>query len=408
VSPLPRQPATRATAQPRPESLPPLLEGVTALAGAETVRDVGTAAVTSAAALSNARGSALATLHGADVEIVGSVGYDCDAMAVGARIPLDAGLPLTESVRTGRVVVRGESDGPAWVAVPVAHDNVRGGLLISLHRGADPDIAALRALAASAAAALARAAAGAAKRTSVAQVTDTLRTMPVAPPEWLRCAAVVQPATDDPSHPGGDVVVALAGDKPDVAWLLVADVCGGGLAAASAAVQVRHTAIAVLRDDLTPGGWLDAIDTALQRDPDADRFVTAAAVKLQRTADGVDVFVSTAGHPPALLSRGDEVVELGHPSLPLNLRLPGAVRRTLQAPAVRLTGDDVLLVHTDGFVDRGTHDRTDDLVELFGRAAVLKDPDAIVDALVSAMDEAVEAPRDDLAVIVVMADVRPS
>jgi hypothetical protein len=69
-----------------------------------------------------------------------------------------------------------------------------------------------------------------------------------------------------------------------------------------------------------------------------------------------------------------------------------------------MRGDDVLLLHTDGLVDRGNADRTDDLIELFSRAAALGDADAIVDALVSAMDEAVEPPRDDLAVAVVVLD----
>jgi serine phosphatase RsbU (regulator of sigma subunit) len=288
--------------------------------------------------------------------------------------------------------------------VPVADGDVRGGLLVSLHPGSDPDLTALRALATSTGAALVRAAQSAAQRWSVALVTDPLRAMPVAPPAWLRCAVTVQPATEDPSHPGGDVVVVLAGDSPDVGWLLVADVCGGGLAAATAAAQVRHIALAVVRDDMAPGGWLDAIDAALQRDPDADRFVTAVAVKLRRGDDEVELSVSCAGHPPALLSRGGEVVELGDASLPLNLRLPGVVRRAEQTSAIRMRGDDVLLLHTDGLVDRGNADRTDDLIELFSRAAALGDADAIVDALVSAMDEAVEPPRDDLAVAVVVLD----
>lgn len=401
VSPVPRQALPRRATFPRLESMSALVAGLEQLAAAGTVHEVAAAAVDGAIALTRARGAALGVQRGDAVEILASSGYDCDSMHTGQRLPLASGLPLTEAVRTGRTVVRGEPGSPAWVVAAFAAAGRRAGLLVSLHPDTDVDTIAVETLASAAGGALARALATTDEHFALDSVVRGLRAMPVLPPSWLDAAATVQTATTDPTHPGGDVVALVHGSSPDVAWLLVGDVCGEGLAAAPAAAQFRNVGVALARDDMAPHALLDAIDEALHRDPSADRFVTAAAVRLQRRGDAVEAAVATAGHPAALLWRAGEVTAIGQAGMPLNLQLPDETRRPPQSSYVTLGPDDLLLVHTDGFVDRGTADRTQELVELFGRAGVLADARAIVELLVSAMTEAVDPPRDDLAVAVV-------
>ena len=401
VPPVPHQTLPRPATTPRLESMLALLAAVERLAAAATVDDIATAAVDAAAEITGARGSALALQHGDAAEILASVGYDCDSMGAGTRLPLTAGLPITESVRTGRTVVRGEPGAPAWVAVALVAGTARGSLLVSLRPDADADVVALQTLAAAAGRALDRARSTTEERTALAHLASGLGVAPLHPPAWLDAAATVQTATSDPRHPGGDVVALVPGSSPDVAWLLVGDVCGEGPAAAPAAAQFRHVGVALARDDMAPETLLDAIDAALQRDPTAERFVTAAVVRLRRARHAVEATIATAGHPAALLWRAGEVTAVGQAGLPLNLGLPADRRPLMRSTVVVLRPDDLLLVHTDGFVDRGTADRTQELVELFGRAGVLGEADAVVELLVGAMTEAVDPPRDDLAVVVV-------
>src|SRR5688500_16524907 len=82
-----------------------------ALNTATDEREIGHAVAWHAASMWLARGVAVAVAEGAAVRLVGSVGYDCDTMAPGVRLPLTAGLPLTEAARTGNAVVQRSADG---------------------------------------------------------------------------------------------------------------------------------------------------------------------------------------------------------------------------------------------------------------------------------------------------------
>src|SRR4051812_19337962 len=76
---------------------PLLADALADLSAAGSAGEIAAVAVAHAAALTGARGAALGLLTPARTELAlaGSLGYDCAAMAVGARLPMDAGLPIT-------------------------------------------------------------------------------------------------------------------------------------------------------------------------------------------------------------------------------------------------------------------------------------------------------------------------
>lgn len=378
----------------RPESVAPLVAALVRLSGAADVEAIATEAVTGAADITAARAAAIGVQRGDSVVLLSSIGYDCEAMAAAAVLPLDAGLPLTECVRSGRTTIRGQSGGAMWIAVPVVTPAIRGALLVSLTPASSADAAPLEILADATAAALSRidveTRAGSAGAASV--VLD--------PPAWLAAAAHVEPAPGSELIGAGDVVAVLPGSGPDIGWLVVGDVCGSGTAAAAAAADFRDAVTILAGADPSPGGLLTGVDRALRRHGNDDRHVTAAAVRLRLRAGRIQAAIAIAGHPPVLRWRRGEVTPIGTPSLPLNL-LPAESTSYDEDVIVELLPGDLLLAYTDGVVERGADDRSDLLVEVFTRAAALGDPELVVDLLRRAMVGGDETVRDDMAIAVI-------
>jgi hypothetical protein len=364
------------------------------LAGAGDADAVARESVSGAVEVTAARAAALGVQRGSSVVLLDSLGYDCEAMAAAAVLPLDAGLPLTECVRTGRTTIRGQAGGVMWIAVPLTTPTMRGALLVSLTPASTADAAPLEILADATSAALARletVSAGEAGRST----SPLLR-----PPDWLSAAAEVHPAPGAGLVGAGDVIVVSPGSNDDVAFLVVGDVCGSGAAAATTAAQFRDTVTVLTGADPSPGGLLTGADRALRRGDNADRHVTAAAVRLRRRGGRVQAAIAVAGHPPLLRWRRGEVTPISTPNLPLNLLPPESTAYDDDVILEMLPGD-LLLAYTDGLVERGTDDRSDLLVEVFARAGALRDPALIVDLMFRAMTGVGETLRDDMALAVV-------
>ena len=389
-----RPPAQRVVdATSRPESVAPLVASLVRLAGAGDVDAIASEAVTGAADITAARAAAIGVQRGESVVLLSSVGYDCEAMAAAAVLPLDAGLPLTECVRTGRTTIRGQTGGAMWIAVPVVTPELRGGLLVSLTPSSSPDAAPLEILADATAAALSR-------LDPVAPSDLTARSVIIESPPWLAAAAHVQPAPGAELVGAGDVVAVVPGSDPDIGWFVIGDVCGSGAAAAATAADFRDAVTVLAGADPSPGGLLTGVDRSLRRHDNDGRHVTAAAVRLRHRAGRVQAAIAIAGHPPVLRWRRGEVTPIGKSSLPLNL-LPAESTSYDEDVIVELVPGDLLLAYTDGVVERGTDDRSDLLIEVYTRAGALGDPDLIVDLLQRAMAGAGETVRDDMALAVI-------
>ena len=156
-------------------------------------------------------------------------------------------------------------------------------------------------------------------------------------------------ALSEDDHPPG---------APDLWGAMVGDVSGHGPAAAMEAVQF-DAILRTYRGDEPPGGPAGALTYANRyffSRRQRRHFMTVFAA-LSKPAERVLEYVS-AGHPPALLRRGDRVLRLGEDGdIPL-----GIDRQYRYAnSACEFLPGDVLLVFTDG-----VHEATDARGARFG------------------------------------------
>ncbi|MCW2816912.1 MAG: histidine kinase [Nocardioides sp.] len=209
-------------------------------------------------------------------------------------------------------------------------------------------------------------------------------------------AARYQPATS--YQLGGDWWdVFELGDR---VALVVGDVAGHGVAAASAMTQLRTALRAYLFEGHDAATSLDLLDRLM--DGLLDLGLATAAVALLDRETG-EVVLSSAGHPAPLLlpaAGGAELVDLD-PRPMLGVGQPGAVSVTL-----RLEPGDGLLLYSDGVVERrGTDlgERTERLRRLAGERPADDELERWVDGLVSELAATDSAdPTDDDATMLVV------
>lgn len=161
---------------------------------------------------------------------------------------------------------------------------------------------------------------------------------------------------------GGDWwdVFPLGGDRTA---FVVGDVAGHGVVAACAMTQVRTALRAYLFEEHAPGACLDRLDLLMDGLLDVG-IATAVVAVLDRATGRIEV--ASAGHPSPLLVTAHG----GASEVDLDPRpLLGVGSGRAETTAVDLADDDVLLLFTDGLVERRGFDlgeRTDRLVRLAG------------------------------------------
>lgn len=338
-------PAAAVTAFSLPDPL--VLDAVAALAGARTEPDVVSAVLPLLVGRPGVRAAAVVRRSGRSAVVLGSDGYPCGTMSAGAELPLDAGLPVTEAVRSGRTVVQGS--GPSWVAVPFGGGReVPGALLLSL-TGAPPDpddVARLQRLARSLGESLRRASGQSRDTAALAALSAGLQSVPLLGAD-LETAVRVLPREDGA---GGDVVACVP-DGRGGSWLVMADVCGSGVAAALVGRSVRTAVRALATAAPGPAALLVGVEAAVAPDVAVDCFITAVAVHV--ASDGRSLRVATAGHPPPLIVlQGRAVAVEVDPSPPLALQ--DDVPPTLVETVCELPSGAAVLLHTDGLTERRT------------------------------------------------------
>jgi phosphoserine phosphatase RsbU/P len=212
-------------------------------------------------------------------------------------------------------------------------------------------------------------------------------------------------------YAAGGTGVEVLGDFYDIfpsgrgSWgMVVGDVCGKGVAAAKSTALARYTLRAQAHRQTRPSLILAALNQALlDWLTDDPRFLTAIYATVRPTLAGAAVYISSAGHPLALLRRADGHVQtFGRPGTLLGL-LPEPElhdsRRLLR------TGDSLILF-TDGVtearnqIDRGLYgdDRLRDLITSLGKLSAAQIADAIQQAVAAFSGKA----RSDDTVAVVL------
>lgn len=146
---------------------------------------------------------------------------------------------------------------------------------------------------------------------------------------------------------GGDFYDVFAVDRDSWA-LVIGDVCGKGVVAAQVTGLARYAARAAAVEQAAPSRVLATINTALLRQSDSRRFLTACYLLLRPRSGWVDTVVAVAGHPlPLLLPAAGPIQTVGVPG-----QLLGVVAEPELANArIRLVPGDTLVLLTDGVTE---------------------------------------------------------
>lgn len=173
-----------------------------------------------------------------------------------------------------------------------------------------------------------------------------LSMLPQLPPDigWVELAAASLPATEV----GGDYYDYFRLSGSQLA-LVIGDVSGHGLASGLLLSGIRSCLYLLEKDLAVPVAVLDRLNSMVRKTTDRRTYVTLLCAVLDRTADGVEVTVASAGHPPLLCwnAQTKEFTEVGDGAPPLGTRLDAEYcqkRHTVRR-------GDVLVLYTDGLVE---------------------------------------------------------
>ncbi len=237
-------------------------------------------------------------------------------------------------------------------------------------------------------------------RRAAAELAATLQLTLIPPSlpriEGLALSAAYRPAGDG-SEVGGDFYDVF--QVSDQEWVLViGDVLGKGVAAATVTTFVRHTVRDLAMQVRDPAELLSRLDRALAENP-TERFCTLVIARLSREGGEWTLVGSAGGHPLPLVRRADgTVAELGAPG-----SLVGVLTDPTFTAFTHVLSDDVLVFYTDGVVEARRQQ------ELYGEdrlACLVAETPADVGLLTDAIVESVLTYQDgnaidDIAVLAV-------
>jgi serine phosphatase RsbU (regulator of sigma subunit) len=210
----------------------------------------------------------------------------------------------------------------------------------------------------------------------------------------LRAMVRYLPASRD-SRVGGDWYITAEMPGGHV-LLAIGDVGGHGLTAAAGMARLRGALAGLAITGSPPErlmGWLN--DLVHHVDPEHTASVVAGYFDPPSR-----VFTwAQAGHPPMVLVRGRQARALDQPEG----ILLGAGRGSYEAASVELERDDLLLLYSDGLIERRDRSLDDGLATLTGAAAGISDPEQVIGAVLGALGST--DPEDDTCLVALQ--VRP-
>ncbi|RJQ42329.1 MAG: PAS domain S-box protein [Gaiellales bacterium] len=198
---------------------------------------------------------------------------------------------------------------------------------------------------------------------------------------------------------GGDFYDFIELDQGRIA-LVVGDVCGKGLAAATYTAMIKYMLRAYLGEGMHPGDCLTRLNHNIHNQVSIEKFVTVGLALIDNSSS--QMYYSSAGHPPPVLTRrGKASLLLSEPAVPLGV-IPDQKFLSTQAP---VSPSDVLVMYTDGLLEARQSDdapfgeqRILDCVDRNGDEASQSIAQALID---EAIEYAGGALRDDIALLVV-------
>lgn len=224
------------------------------------------------------------------------------------------------------------------------------------------------------------------------QLQSSLAASPLPDLAAFELAAHSAPGGDELEHVGGDWYDAVATREGALA-LVVGDVMGRGVRAATTMIRVRAGIRGLVTVDPTPSAVLAAADAMLMRDA-PDQFVTAAALLVDPASRTLTL--ANAGHVPLVVVPPDgRAGLLGSGSgVPLGVT-PGHERSD---DTVSLEPGTLLVLVTDGVVESRLEDLDHGLERLLERVVQLRT--APLPELVTALAELADPTLlDDVTVV---------
>jgi len=199
----------------------------------------------------------------------------------------------------------------------------------------------------------------------------------------LRAVVRYLPATR--GRVGGDWYITAEMPAGQV-LIAIGDVAGHGLAAAAGMARLRGALAGLAITGAPPDrlvGWLN--DLVRHVAPEHTASVVAGYF------DPVSLVLTwaQAGHPPPVLVRGAWAAPLDQP----DGILLGAGTHGYDVTSVRLRAGDLLLLYSDGLVERRGRSLDDGLATLVGAARGIGDPEQVIAAVLGAL--ACTDPDDD-------------
>jgi serine phosphatase RsbU (regulator of sigma subunit) len=195
----------------------------------------------------------------------------------------------------------------------------------------------------------------------------------------LRAVVRYLPASSD-SRVGGDwyITAELPGGH---VLLAIGDVAGHGLAAAAGMARLRGAMAGLAITGAPPQRLLHWLNDLVHHvDPEHTASVAAGYFDPRTRV----LTWAQAGHPPPLLVRGPRARPLDPPPG----ILLGAGRDSYQAASVPLRRGDLLLLYSDGLIERRDRSLEEGLATLCRATAGITDPEQVVAAALAALASA--------------------
>ncbi len=224
------------------------------------------------------------------------------------------------------------------------------------------------------------------------QLQASLAASPLPELDRFELAVHYAPGGDELEHVGGDWYDAVSTPDGTLA-LVVGDVMGRGVRAATTMIRVRAGIRGLLTVDPAPQAVLAAADEMMTRDA-PDQFVTAMAMLVAPSTGAITL--SNAGHVPATLVHADGRTEVLGAGSGVPLGVPTRLERTVEVG--HLEPGDVLVLVTDGVVESRTRDLDQGIERLRQRSVELRDRPLreVVDGLAALADTTLQ---DDVTVM---------
>ena len=290
------------------------------------------------------------------------------------------------------------------MAVPLrSHDRALGVVVVAMGRSGrrlkPADVPFVEDLAGRAAAAIANSRSHQA-RTAIAHTLQHSLLPPDVPIlPGLEVAARYRPVGDD-VEVGGDFydVFAAGGGR----WgVVIGDVSGKGVPAASLTALARYTVRTASRGETGPAAVLEVLNSSIIDDGAGERFCTVALAFVHHNAKGVHFTMSCGGQPlPLLVDAAGDVRPVGQPGSAIGL----FSSPKLTDVSTTLGPGEMLVLYTDGVVEARSPGGAfaDGLLESTLGSVAGKPAEAVADAIEDALfDFAGGRPRDDTAILVI-------